>query len=79
MGRKINRSVIFIVACSAVGVILGGTASWADSSRCLQSETPTNTCLTQDPAVKTVEGMSSGLLAGAGAALGATFHLNRKD
>lgn len=79
MGRKINRSVIFIVACSAVGVILGGTASWAESNHCLQSETPTNTCLTQDPAVKTAEGMSSGLLAGAGAALGATFHLNRKD
>lgn len=79
MGRKINRSVLFIVACSAVGVILGGTASWADSSRCLQAETPTSTCLTQDPTVKTVEGMSSGLVAGAGAALGATFHLNRKD
>ena len=80
MGRKkINRSLLFIGIFGAIGVILGGTASWADSSTCLQAENPTNECLTQDPVVKTVEGMSSGLVAGAGAAIGATWNIKHKD
>lgn len=79
MGIKLNRSLIFIVACSAVGVILGGTASWAESTQCLQAENPTSECVMKDPITKTVEGMSSGFLAGAGAAIGATLHLKSKD
>ncbi len=79
MARKINRSILFIAVFGAIGVIFGGTASWADSNRCLEATNPTNECLTQDPVVKTVEGMSSGLVAGAGAAIGATWNLRHKD
>lgn len=38
-------------------------------------ENTTNECLVQNPIVKTLEGMSFGLFAGAGAAIGATWHL----
>lgn len=77
--RKINRFLLYIVACSAVGVVLGGTASWAESSQCLQAENVTSDCLTQDPVLKTIQGMSTGLIAGAGAAIGATWQMNREE
>ncbi len=79
MDRKTNRFLLLIVSCSVTGVILGGTASWADSNHCLQANTITNECLTQDPVIKTVQGMSTGLIAGAGAALGAAWHLRHED
>lgn len=79
MDRKTNRFLLLIVSCSVTGVILGGTASWADSNQCLQANTITNECLTQDPVIKTVQGMSTGLIAGAGAALGAAWHLRHED
>lgn len=77
--RKINRFLLYIVACSAVGVVLGGTASWAESNQCWQAENLTNDCLTQDPILKTIQGMSTGLIAGAGAAIGATWQMNREE
>ncbi len=77
MDRKTKRLLLLIVSCSAAGVILGGTASWAESNHCLQAKTVTSDCLTQDPLIKTVEGMSTGLIAGAGAALGAAWQLRR--
>ena len=64
--------------CSVAGVVLGGTASWADSNHCLQVETPTVECLTQNPTVKTLEGMGAGLLAGIGAALGIAWQIKRE-
>lgn len=79
MDRKMNRLVIFIATCSAIGVVLGGTASLAESNQCMAATTPTSECLTQDPMMKTVEGMSFGLLAGAGAAVGATWQLWQKN
>ena len=79
MDRKINRLLIFIAACSAVGVVLGGTSSLAQSNQCLTAATPSSECLTQDPLYKTIEGMSFGLLAGAGAAIGATWQIWQKD
>jgi hypothetical protein len=79
MGRKTNRFILLVTLCSATGVILGGTASWAESSQCLKDETPTSECLTQNPVVKTFEGMSVGLVAGAGAAIGAALQLKRED
>lgn len=81
MGRKQkqHRFLILVLACSAAGVILGGTASWAESNQCLQAEIPTDACLTQNPIHKTLEGMSVGLVAGAGAAIGAFLQVKQDD
>ena len=79
MVRKTSRLFILVVTCSAVGVVLGGTASQAEINQCQNATSVTNECLTQDPFSKTLEGMSVGLLAGAGAALGATFQIKQKD
>lgn len=78
MGIKNKRFLILIAACSVAGVILGGTTSWASTNQCLQAEYLTSECLTQDPVTKTVQGMSVGLLAGAGAAVGAAFQVKRQ-
>jgi len=79
MDRKLNRVILLIVACSATGVVLGGTASWADSNQCLQAKNVTSECLTQDPSLKTLQGMSTGLIAGAGAALGAIWQIKQDE
>ncbi|MBG1267376.1 hypothetical protein [Nostoc sp. WHI] len=76
---KNQRLLLLVVSCSITGVILGGTASWAESNTCLQDSKVTNECLTQDPIQKTIQGMSTGLLAGAGAACGAAWHLRHED
>lgn len=78
MGIKNNRFLILIATCSVAGVILGGTTSWAYSNQCLQAENLTSQCLTQDPLVQTMQGMSVGLLAGAGAAVGAALQRKRQ-
>lgn len=79
MGRKYKRLLTLIASCSVVGIVLGGTTSWAYSNQCLQAENLTSECLTQDPMTKTIQGMSVGLLAGAGAAVGAALQLRRND
>ncbi|HAJ60392.1 MAG TPA: hypothetical protein DCP31_14920 [Cyanobacteria bacterium UBA8543] len=79
MGRNNNRLLILIATCSVAGVILGGTASWAQSTQCLQAKNLTSECLIQDPVTKTIEGMSVGLFAGAGAAAGAVWQLKRQE
>jgi len=79
MGGKTKRLLLLILSCSATGVILGGTASWAQTNQCLKANTVTNECLTQDTITKTVEGMSTGLIAGAGAAFGAAWQLRHED
>ncbi len=79
MDRKIRRLLLLVISCSVTGVILGGTASWAESSLCLQGNKVTNECLTQDPIEKTIQGMSTGFLAGAGAACGAVWRLRHED
>lgn len=79
MVRKNSRLLILIATCSAVGVILGGTSSLAQTNQCLTATMPTAECLTQDPVMKTLEGMSLGLVAGAGAALGATWQIWQKQ
>ncbi|MGA7937793.1 MAG: hypothetical protein WCA35_29865 [Kovacikia sp.] len=68
-----------VTLCSATGVILGGTSSWAESNTCMQVETPSKECLTKNPALRTVEGMGVGLLAGMGAAIGATWQAKREN
>jgi len=77
--RKTRRLLLLVVSCSITGVILGGTASWAESNLCLQDNKVTSDCLTQDPIEKTIQGMSTGLLAGAGAAFGAAWQLRHED
>ncbi len=78
MGIKNKRLLILIATCSIAGVILGGTSSWASTNQCLQAKNLTNECLTQDPVTKTIQGLSVGLLAGAGAAAGAAFQVKRQ-
>ncbi len=78
MGIKNNRLWILLASCGAVGIVLGGTASWAQTHQCLQMQNLTSDCLTQDPAAKTLEGMSMGLLAGIGAAVGAALQIRRQ-
>lgn len=75
MDRIINRLLIFVLSCSTVGILLGATASRAEISNCLSAKTPSSDCLTQDPTYKIIEGMGMGLLAGAGAAFGASLQL----
>ena len=77
--RKTSRFLVYIVACSAIGVVLGGTASWAESNQCWQAETPSSQCLTEDPVLKTIQGMSTGSIAGAVAAIVATWQIKRKE
>lgn len=77
--KKTRRLLLLVVSCSITGVILGGTASWAESNMCLQDSKVTSDCLTQDPIEKTIQGMSTGLLAGAGAAFGAAWQLRHED
>jgi hypothetical protein len=79
MVRKTQRLLLLVVSCSIAGVILGGTAGWAESSLCLDDSKVTSECLTQDPIQKTIQGMSTGLLAGAGAAFGAAWQLRHED
>lgn len=54
---------------------MGGTASRAEVEQCQTANVPSDSCLVQDPTIKIVEGMSMGLLAGSGAAIGATWHM----
>lgn len=78
MGRKKHRSpLLLILLCSLAGVAVGGTASWAESSQCLQAKVLTNQCLTQSPIVKTLEGMATGMVAGVGAGAGAAWNARR--
>lgn len=78
MGRT-NRFLLLVLSCGALGIVFGGTASRAEMNQCLTAASPTNECLTQDPVVETFEGMSMGLVAGAGAAAGAGWQLLNKD
>jgi hypothetical protein len=80
MGRKKQPPVwIVILTCSVIGVVLGGTSSWAQSKTCLQSEVPSADCLKKSPTVRTAEGMSVGLVAGMSAAIGATWQARRQS
>lgn len=79
MVRKTKRLLLLVVSCSAAGVVLGGSASWAQSNQCMQASNITSDCLTQSPVTKTLQGMSTGLIAGAGAAFGAAWQLRHED
>lgn len=79
MDRKTKRLLLLVASCSIAGVILGGTSSWAESNLCLRASQVTNDCLTQDPIQRTIQGMSTGLIAGAGAAFGVGWNLHHHD
>lgn len=79
MDIKTKRLALLVISCSAVGVILGGSASLADSNQCWQSQQVTNDCLTTDPLVKTMQGMSTGLIAGFVAAVAATWQIKHDE
>jgi hypothetical protein len=79
MGRKTDQLPLVIVLCSLFGLVFGATASQAEMNQCLASEHPSDQCLTQNPTLKRLEGMGMGLFAGAGAAIGATWHFKKKD
>jgi hypothetical protein len=75
MDRESKRLLLLVVSCSITGVVLGGTAGWAESNSCLDATQVTSNCLTQNTAQQTIQGMGTGLLAGAGAAFGVMFNL----
>ncbi|EHC18580.1 hypothetical protein [Fischerella thermalis] len=79
MDRKTKRLLLLVVSCSLAGVVLGGTTSWAESNSCLQASTVTSECLTKDPITKTIEGMGTGLAAGAAAAFGVAWQHRHED
>ncbi|MGM3308236.1 hypothetical protein ACSQ6I_20050 [Anabaena sp. WFMT] len=79
MDRKSKRLLLLVVSCSISGVILGGTSAWAESKMCLSADSISSECLTKNPVEKTIQGMSTGLLAGAGAAFGAAWNLHHQD
>lgn len=79
MVAKTNRLIVLITACSAAGAVLGGVSNWVDSHQCLHARNLTNQCLTQDPVYSAIQGMSIGLIAGAGAAFGATRQLKQES
>nr|WP_322505603.1 hypothetical protein [Chroococcidiopsis cubana] len=45
----------------------------------MQANNVTSDCLTQNSVMKTLQGMSTGLIAGAGAAFGAAWQLRNED
>ncbi len=79
MDGKTKRFLLLVVSCSAAGIVLGGTASWAESYQCLGANNVTSECLTQDTGVKTLQGMSTGLIAGAGAAFGVAWQILQQE
>lgn len=79
MDIKTKRLALLVISCSAVGVILGGSASLAESNQCWQSKEVTNDCLTTDPLIKTMQGMSTGLIAGLVAAVAATWQIKHDE
>lgn len=68
---KDRRFLFILIFCAVSGAILNGSAGWAQTIQCQQSDQPTAQCIAKPPAVGAIEGGVMGILAGTGAALGA--------
>lgn len=69
-----DRRILFIIAfCAVAGAVLNGSAGWAQSNTCSQSENPTQECWKKSPMIGALEGGVMGVFAGTGAALGAVW------
>ncbi|MBZ8180754.1 MAG: hypothetical protein SAL07_19765 [Oscillatoria sp. PMC 1051.18] len=77
MDRKINRHLAFFTICATLGIVFGGVSSQAQINQCVVE--PTEECVTKDPLVKQLEGMSFGLIAGLTAGFGATWKMWFKE
>lgn len=70
---KDYRFLFILTFCAVAGALLNSHAALADNARCNQSDNPTTECMTQSPAMVAVEGALMGVVAGAGAAIGAVW------
>lgn len=68
---KDRRFLFILIFCTVSGAILNGSAGWAQTIQCQQSDQATAQCLAKSPVIGAIEGGAMGILAGAGAALGA--------
>lgn len=68
---KDRRFLFILIFCAVSGAILNGSAGWAQTIQCQQSDWPTAQCVTKPPIMGAIEGGAMGIVAGAGAALGA--------
>lgn len=71
-----KRFFWLVLSCSIAGTTVGGTSNWVESHQCLQSSQPTVQCLSESPGLAVVKGMAIGMLAGAGAAVGAVWQVS---
>jgi hypothetical protein len=75
---KTDRRLLFIISfCAISGAILNSSTAWAESTNCLQSQNPTLECVKKTPMMSAIEGGVMGIMAGTGAALGATWQRRR--
>ncbi|MEO0969251.1 MAG: hypothetical protein AAFX80_13200 [Cyanobacteria bacterium J06639_18] len=79
MDPQTKRLFLLVVSCCAIGIVFGGVISWMQSTTCLQASSITSQCLTQNPIEKIIQGMETGLGAGAGAAFGIAWQFNHKS
>ncbi|MGG6262903.1 hypothetical protein ACQ4M3_29090 [Leptolyngbya sp. AN03gr2] len=59
----------FALICGLIGVLVGGTAAFAEEQQCLRTASPDNHCLTVPTALRVAKSSTSGLFAGTFAAL----------
>lgn len=78
MGKDPKRFWLVVILCGISGMLMGATTSQATINECLTDSTPSQSCLTQDPNLLKVESVAMGLLAGVGAAFGATWQATQE-
>uniref|UniRef100_A0A7C3PGI5 Uncharacterized protein n=1 Tax=Oscillatoriales cyanobacterium SpSt-418 TaxID=2282169 RepID=A0A7C3PGI5_9CYAN len=60
---------VFALICGSLGVLLGGALALAEDRQCAQTQSTSTECLTTPTILRVFKGSSSGLLAGAFAAV----------